>query len=437
MNKHLNIFKTYTDTNRSYQLENDLTRALAICFQEDPLFFHEVLKTIIADTNLYNQLFEDLDGEMSINIEIQKQTSKIDEFSNVFAVTLSESEMSDFWAQTHTEKYDPICDLVITINSDVLIVIEAKRDNIDCTAQLYNQVLNIFSNQDKNLEEYKSTITPFDLNWKKLMAIAVKIASFQKTTSNSNRFLIDFIKLVRGHNHTWLPETPLASLKSPNAKAIYRRLESALIDLTKKQEHIKMLSYGDRLGTDFSQSWANELLFGVDSKTGDIEVSIYPGNTKGQGYAIFNKPTVFSKQLEILGKSYSTTEDYHIKFMGQSYITGLWLSSDAFKEQLYTTANFHNHTGRIKREQWSEVENLLDKHLNIDWRTQANWQDKIINSNRSLFNVAFGYHITITIPFASLASIDKSQNDLVPLSNFLHEIYKGFETNLIQEVINA
>ena len=42
MNKHLNIFTTYAKDNRTYQLENDLTRSLAICLQEDALFFHEV-----------------------------------------------------------------------------------------------------------------------------------------------------------------------------------------------------------------------------------------------------------------------------------------------------------------------------------------------------------------------------------------------------------
>ncbi len=50
MNAHLNVFKTYTKKERTHQLENDLTRALAICLQEDPLFFHEILKLIFEDS---------------------------------------------------------------------------------------------------------------------------------------------------------------------------------------------------------------------------------------------------------------------------------------------------------------------------------------------------------------------------------------------------
>ena len=150
MNKHLNIFTTYAKDNRSYQLENDLTRSLAICLQEDALFFHEVLKSIFSGSGLFDQLFEDLDGETNIQVEIQKQASQISEFDKVYAVTLSEAVMSNFWDQNDNTEYDPVCDLVITVNN-VLIVIEAKRDNIDCTAQLYNQVFNILKKQNKNI----------------------------------------------------------------------------------------------------------------------------------------------------------------------------------------------------------------------------------------------------------------------------------------------
>ena len=355
MNKHLNIFKTYTKKNRSYQLENDLTRALAICLQEDALFFHEVLKTIIDDSDLYNRLFEDLDGDTEVQIEIQKRTSLIEEFDKVFAVSLSESAMSNFWQQNHNSEYDPICDLVITINN-ILIVVEAKRDNIDCTSQLYNQILNIFNKQNKPFENNQEAITPFDLNWKKLMAIAVKVASFEKTTGNTNRFLTDFIQLVKEHNFSWLPETPIGSLKNVNAKSIFRRIESAIIKFCDNNEAIEKLAYRDRLGTTFTKGWANEVLFNVDKKTGDLVVEIYPGNTKGQGYHIFRNEPQFNPQLNIDGESYAIEKNYHIKLMGQSYITGLWLDEDDFKKNLYTKRNFHKYTGRVRREAWKETE---------------------------------------------------------------------------------
>tara|TARA_R110001592_G_scaffold15411_2_gene67220 strand:- start:434 stop:1744 length:1311 start_codon:yes stop_codon:yes gene_type:complete len=432
MNKHLNIFTTYAKDNRSYQLENDLTRSLAICLQEDALFFHEVLKSIFSESNQFDQLFEDLDSETNVQVEIQKQASQILEYDKIYAVSLSEAAMSNFWLQTDNTEYDPICDLVITINN-VLIVVEAKRDNIDCTAQLYNQVFNILKKQSKNIDDYNDDITPFDLNWKKLMVIAVKVASFEKTTNNSNRFLTDFIQLVKNHNFSWLPETPIGSLHNVNTESIERRIESALTQFCNNDETVEKLTYSDRLGTTFSKGWSNELLFEIDEKSGDLIVDIYPGNTKGQGYHIFGDNSHFNNSLSIDGETYEAIKQYHIKFMGQSYISGLWLVDSDFFKPLYTKQNFNKHTGRIYREDWPVIESLLDQHISSDWKSQCNWQDKIINSNRTLFNIAFGYHISITIPFIKLKQLDKNHNDITPLANFIESIYRAFETKLITE----
>lgn len=430
MNKHLNIFTTYAKDNRSYQLENDLTRSLAICLQEDALFFHEVLKSIFSGSNLFDQLFENLDGETNVQIEIQKQASQITDFEKVYAVTLSEAEMSNFWAQTDHTEYDPICDLVITVN-DVLIVVEAKRDNIDCTAQLYNQVFNILKKQNINIEEQKANITPFDLNWKKLMLIAVKVASFEKTTNNSNRFLTDFIQLVKNHNFRWLPETPIGSLQCGNKKSIERRIESALIQFCNDNGTVQKLTYNDRLGTTFSKDWANELLFNIDANTGDLIVDIYPGNTKGQGYEIFQNEPQFNTQLNIDDQFYSTKKSYHIKITGQSYITGLWISDSDFKKPLYTKQNFNKYTGRFKRESWGTIEALLDDHISTDWKNECKWEGKILSSNRTVFNIAFGYQIKIRIPFNKLSQLDTNHSDITPLANLINSIYKAFETSLL------
>jgi len=432
MNKHLNIFTAYGKDNRTYQLENDLTRSLAICLQEDALFFHEVLKSIFSGSNLFDQLFEDLDGENNIQVEIQKKSSQISEFEKVYAVTLSEAVMSDFWDKNDKTEYDPVCDLVITVNN-VLIVIEVKRDNIDCTAQLYNQVFNILQKQNKNIDDYKDDITPFDLNWNKLMLIAVKVASFEKTTNNSNRFLTDFIQLVKNHNFRWLPETPIGSLHNENKRSIERRVESALTQFCNNDDTVEKLTYSDRLGTTFSKGWSNEVLFEIEDKTGDLVVDIYPGNTKTQGYHIFQNDSQFNNTLSIDNDIYPTQKGYHIKFMGQSYISGLWLEEEHFSKPLFTKDNFYNHTGRIKREDWPLIESLLDQHLTLDWKEQCNWQDKIINSNRSLFNIAFGYHISIRVPFKKLAQLDKNHNDITSLAHLIESIYRAFETKLITE----
>ena len=331
MNSHLNIFKTYTKLNRTFQLENDLTRALAICFQEDTLFFHEVLKEILNSTNYYNQLFEALEGETIVSVDIQKKASSLSDFEHIFAISLSESNMSDFWGQNYNYNYDPICDLAIKINN-ILLVFEAKRDNVDCTAQLYNQILNIIkangSHEEFNERNFHKLITPFDLNWSKLMSLAVKVSSFEKSMSNQNRFLSDFIQLVKNHNFRWLPEPSLSALQANNTSSIKRRIESSVEELIKNNININKLNYKDRLGIEFPLPWAQEILFRI-SENGDLIATIYPGNTKSQGYSLFNSDPKFNTEVEILDKKYTFDKSYHIKFTSfQKYFAGLWFEED-------------------------------------------------------------------------------------------------------------
>ena len=93
MNKHLNLFTSYSKDDRNYQLENDLTRALAISLQEDSLLLHEFLKKIFSGTKFYSTLFDEFSRENKVNIEIQKEVSSLEEFEHIFAVSLTSSVM--------------------------------------------------------------------------------------------------------------------------------------------------------------------------------------------------------------------------------------------------------------------------------------------------------------------------------------------------------
>jgi hypothetical protein len=312
MKSHLNIFKTDTKTNRIHQPEIDLIRALAISLQEDTLFFHEVLKAVFKDSNRYNTLYKNLYREISFQIEIQKEyVQQISEYEHVFAVSLSANKMVDFWSQKNATGYYSKCDLVISIKN-ILIVINVKRDAINCTSQLYNQTANILKKQGKELSKCKEQVTPVHLNWRKLMAIAVKAASFEKTSGNQNRFLNDFIQLVKEHNFKWLPESPMVSLKSTNKAAIKRRVTSAVNQFCEDTEYVTKIPFHDRLGFFFSCELTNELLFDVDTKTGDLVASIYPGRTKRAGDSIFQSDSQFNKEFEINKNIYRVNIDREI-----------------------------------------------------------------------------------------------------------------------------
>ncbi len=440
MNSHLNIFKTYTATDREHQLENDLTRALAICFQEDPLFFHKILEDMFSSTLYYEKLFGSINADTSLTIDIQKKVDQLNGFEHIFAVSLSESKMTDFWEQDYSKEYNPVCDIVIAIN-EVLIVIEAKRNNENCTAQLHNQIMNIVRHNDEfkdkifNKDSFERIVTPYDLNWTDLMSVATKVLSFEKSTNNTNRFLSDFVKLVRSHNYRWMPEPAIASLQPNDTKSIIRRVESTLEETSKRNENIEKLDYTDRNGLIFSKNWAQEILFGI-TKNGDLKLSIYPGNTKAQGSTLFRKDPEFNNSLKIEDIEYSIDKKFHIKFTSfQKYFTSIDFEEKDLKQEIYTKENFSKFTGRKKRgEHWKSLERLFDSSFKneFDWRTKCGWNG-INVSGKNQFDISFGYYIAILIPFKKLQELDQVHDNLNNLVNLTEHIFKAFNNELLIE----
>jgi len=431
MNSHLNLFKSYSRQDRGYQLENDLTRALAICLKEDQLFFHEVLKHILKSK--FDKLFSQYTSDSNITIDIQKNVSDLNGFSHLFAISLSEHKMSseDFYNSKHTVEYEPITDLVITIN-DITIIFEVKPNNTDCTAQLYNQAYNA-----NNQEVTKEAVTPVDLNWKDLMEITVKVSNFYNTIGNTSRFLMDFIDFIKTHNYRWLPQIPFKNQTSfKDIRKAYERLEAGIVNA--KTTNVR---YSDRHGFAVDFNWASEILFDCvyDPKNNKsvLRSYIWPGNTKGQGWWLFVKEgePQFKNQIRLLGKDYEIEKIFHIKFTHfQKYFTCLEGTEKDLLLPIVNAKNFREVSGRKKRntDNWKSLESFFDEHFKpeYDWRSKCGWKS-ITESNKSYFDLSFGYRLKIDIPLSLLQQIDTNRDDLTPLSNLLDEVKSEFQNIII------
>lgn len=436
MNSHLNLFKSYSREDRSNQLENDLTRAFAICLQEDNLFFHEVLKEIMKEkVEYYNNLFDDYNGKDQVQIDIQQKVKSLSNFNHLFAISLSETplDVAGFFNYPKSE-YNPISDLSIHIDSTVLIF-EVKPDAHDCSAQLFNQAYNAISDKDEiPTEDLRSLITPVDLNWKKLMELTVKVLNFEKAVGSPSRYLVDFVDFIKRHNYRWIPEAPIGSL-SPmgNSRRIKSRIVSALAQS-------KLMELKHRLGWEINVPWADEILIHVNDNNGNLKVEIYPGNTKAQGLHLFKKgkSPLFKNQIEIQGSNYEVKTGYHIKLTSfQRYFTGLWFNEEAIKDGFYSYSNFNKYSGRMKRgeDNWGEIEDLFDKYFKpeFDWREKCGWLGKkVIKSTKSQFDLSLGYQLTTSIPFNIIKEVDREKNDLSRLTTFFESINEEFSKLLIQ-----
>lgn len=436
MNSHLNVFKTYTRENRNYQLENDLTRALAICMQEDALLLHEVLKRILGNDVEFDLMFANKEANNDLKINIQVAAGSVPDFSTIYAVSLTDFKMTDvhFWNQNNNTEYDPICDVVITIN-DKIIVIETKRDASDCTAQLYNQCFNILKAAGKE-NEIRNIVKPVDLNWKELMKVVSRVLSFQNTVDNVNRFTSNFYDLVKGHNVSWLPIMSISHLQKGSNRQVLSRIDASLSNLETNGK-VQKLTYNDRIGVRFNQPWAQELLFKINDN-GGLSIDVYPGNTKTQGGFIFNNNYSISENLTVSDRTFKVYKGYHIKFTSfQRYFTGMWFYDSDLKEPgLYTKENYHKYTGRnIKSNgDWDKLEVLFDKHFTtaFNWRKHTNWSKYVLGSGKTQFDMSFGYGLSIHIPFEELQKHDTNVNSIESLADYIYEIYHAFNNDLIK-----
>ena len=422
MNNHLNLFKTYTKEERKYQLENDLTRGLALTLLENELFLNTFLNEIIEHkAGAYSGIFDDFNGKKELQIDIQKKVSSIENVDHIFAVSLSEHEMetSTFFSQTHNKEYDPITDLVITI-ANVAIIIEVKPNNHNCTAQLYNQALNAWPEKEITEDE----VTPVDFNWKKLMEKAVQIHNFQKATRNYSRFLNDFIQYVRGHNFKWLPQAALNSLEITGASGpIYDRLGTVI-----ENSNLKPLE-NKRLGFVCDKAWADEVLFSVNKDDKTIDIRVYPGNTKNQGWHLFTEggEPQFKESITLAGENYKVKKYYHTKLTSfQKWFASIDFTEDKLARPLYTKENFTKYSGRKKRDagDWDRLETLFDDHFrsDFDWRKNSNWTEKVRKSGKSQFDISFGYVLIVSVPYHVFQSQDTDKDDLSTMEKLLKEI---------------
>jgi hypothetical protein len=423
MNKHLNIFSSYTKEDRDKQLENDLTRALAICLQEDVLFLEKITKYILSHKEgVYKKLFAVEREESQFDIQIQRRISEIEGFEILFAVSVSGKEMNidTFFQSQHNKEYDPITDLFISIQ-DVAILFEVKPNDTDCSNQIYNQAYNAIEEKDK-IEEI---VIPVDLCWRKIMEILEEVINFKKNFGSRSRILEDFKHFIRLHNYRWLPITPLSSLKiASDQQLIERRIRTAI-----QQARIFQI-LNDRMGLELTVPWASELLFSLTNQS--FELKLFPGNTKKQGWHVFknNLEPQFAADCTIDGIKYNVEKNFHFKFTSfQKYFAGFNITylSGYLNKVVLTKDVFSKQTGRKTRgKEWDNLEEFLDKNIDskFKWKVELGW-DNIIASGKNQFDFTLGYYLSIKIPYSVLSDIDKEINNLEPLTMFLEECAKS------------
>jgi hypothetical protein len=428
MNHHLNLFRFYNENQDQEFIENNLSRALAVCLKSSNIFLNEFLKSIITAED-HDYLFRVYSSDAACEVDIQVDMNSIDQasYKKAYAVAITSNKHLDISSfascKMNDDKQKNVCDIFISLK-DIAIVIEVKKTGEDCVEQLYNQVC-LFKKDADNL-----SVIPRSLPWQSIISISEKAANLQRFFGNYPFFLDDFIKLSETRYPEWFEPKPFSVLPysskndSPEHYHLTTRLRQALA-----ASDYEVLGYNDRLGIAVPFKWASEILphFETHDKEQYLIFYIWPGNTKGQGYNVFYKSIDWIKAdtITIDGKGYEIETAYQIKFCHfNRYIVSLVYYDKDIKLDTHTTENFEEYSGKWNEDSWEEFEEWMDKHFTAEfnWREKSNWGKFFLNTDRTYFTMSLCFEVGIYMPYRELQIIDNNEDGFVQIARKINSI---------------
>jgi len=437
MNQHLNVFYFFDDNNKIY-LENNLSRAFALCLKNDAVFLDNVLKRVLPKA-LYSDLFDNDRPDYSIEIDLQIPVNRLTTYSNIIGIACSGIgvEVEDIEAITPVDTKNPITDLCITIN-DTVLVFEFKRTNEDCKEQLKGQVEKIRENCPEGAE-----VEMVDFNWREIIKTILKVLSFQKQINSVNSFTSDFADFLEYNYSAWFPNRLLknisfpATSSDPNKKYLARRLRQ-IVALVAKNLGYETNTYSgkyNRMVIETDWNWTKEihLDFSVN-RYNSVTVSLFAGDTKSQGYSVFKSNNPISSLPTTLN-GHELEFDPYMRFSHfNSTVTAYHLKNKEYKGT-HTKRFFRTYAGRYKRDSWSEFEQVLDRVV-PEWRKGCKYTEKLENSNRSYFDFTVGLVLKLHINFNEIKNEDNDEENpeiINSLSNIIVSLKQIVERYIIQE----
>ena len=432
----MNLFRHFHESHETQFIENNLSRAFTICLQQDLLFFSEYLREIISPEDYY-YLFSHYDKDSKYIVDLQLDTSNIElsGIKKIYAVAMTGDEhlnMKDFLElNANGQKDKNITDIWILIK-DIVFVIEVKRTNENCKQQLYNQIFPLMeSNADVAVE-------PVNFSWPHTLRIMERIANIRQMRADNSLFVTDFLSLCERRYPEWFPSKPfhlLPSLTNRTNKTNHAR-EKRLRQII-QQSGEQILGYHDRMAIACKFSWASEIIpyFRTLNKTDYLTFMIWPGNTKGQGYSIYNKPLKWVKKnkIQVGDNTFEIDTEYQLKFCHfNKHITSLDFNDNDLIKATNTPDNFYHKSGKWDIDRWPDFEKFMDSHFKpeFNWRELSNWEKHFPDTDRSYFTISFGFATELWVPYSYFQEIDRLPSDFSLPAQFIKDIVHAYRNLL-------
>ncbi|OUJ69934.1 hypothetical protein [Hymenobacter crusticola] len=437
-NPHLNLFRHYAASEDQQVLENNLTRALALCLQHDALFLYALLGSIVGEAELRGHLHLTY-AEDRLRVDVQQRVQDLGACATLYAVALTGVELD---AATYPEvaawrNDTPVTDLTIRYK-DVLVLVEVKRTNENCLGQLKGQVEAYLESQSG---EQPAAVKPVALSWAKVVRLATNIQNLRQLTGQASPYTTDLVQFVQYHFPHWdevLPFRfiPFAHSDGINAPALYKRLHY----IQGKAFGDRLKSFNDRVAMPLDETWASEVITYPELHDGTpcISVNVWPGNTKQQGWSVYGRPLDWTQRttLQVQGQEYPVAIQQYIKFSHfNRYIFEILLEGELepYARNFQSWAAFDTYSGQRWRAQWPELESWLDRDTDGKWRAHLPaWTENFVDTDRNYAAVALGFQITLLLPYAELQRLDTSTERWEPVACFLQSA-----TAALQALVNG
>jgi hypothetical protein len=434
---HLNIFRYFNENHEAHFIENNLSRAFAICLRNDVLFFSEYLRGIVTPAD-YHYLFGHYEKDSKYLIDLQTNTGDIDvsDIKTIYAVAMTSNgklSMEDFLGQqcgVNDEKN--ITDVWVLIK-DIVLVIEVKRTWENCKQQLYNQIYPLISKNDG------IKVNPVNFSWPQTFEVMERVINIRQMRQENLSVVNDFLSLCEQRYPYWFPTQafynlpPLSINTKKSTVARDKRLRQII-----QQSSEQILPYSDRMAISFKTAWASEIIPDFRNHTqGEYLVfTIWPGNTKTQGYPIYGNQKmdwVKKDKLQVGERLFEIDTLYHMKFSHfNRHITSFDFGDADLLKPVNTAPNFYHKSGKWNIENWPKFEAFMDEHFKPDfnWRGKCNWKKYILDTERTYFTVSFGFTTDLWVPYKEIQDIDRSAAEFDQPVKFLEDIVRGFKSLL-------
>jgi hypothetical protein len=428
-NQHLNLFRHYAASDDNQILENNLTRALALCLQHDSLFLYAFLAAIMGEGALKGQLHL-TDPDDRLRVDIQQAVHLLPASTQLYAIALTETQLdaTSYGTAEGWRNDSPITDLIVQYK-DVLLIIEVKRSGENCLAQLKGQVEAYHEAQaGPAATAAATTASVCALSWAQVVRLATNARNLRQLTGQASPYTADFVQLIQYYFPQWdevlsFHNIPFISGLGINEAALYKRLQ--YIQQEAFGDELMWLS--DRVAMPIAVPWASEVITRPElhGTVAYIGVNVWPGNTKAQGWLLYGRPLAWASRRSIVvnGVSYPLAIEQYLKFSHFNrwvFEVPVPATSAGQPNSFHTYSAFKDYSGRWWRESWPELAGLLQHSLPEQWAThQSEWQERFLNTGRGYTDVALGFKVTVLLPYQQLQQLDVAVEHGEAVANLL------------------